>query len=568
MLDSLIRLDRWQRQIDRLLPEEPPPEGPQEEAAWSPWSVLLEYRDDPVGFARLLGYELSWALDDVPIERGDRVQLPDGRGGQAADLLDGFDVAVRLDDGTEVLTPRATLKRLCDYQAQIAQALAANDQVACKSGQKTGKTLLAVLLAIWWVCTRARGRVTCTSASFDLVKDPLWVEVWNVYRSTRARGIEWLPAPNLDPNTGWRWPDGRSIRGISVAKPEGAAGKSGEEQLFILDEASGILREIAEAFLGNTMGGGKVLALSNPTQTDGFFYECFKRGREYWKLFTLSGTDTPNYLTGRSMVPGLAQRKQIEERKRRYGEKSPFYLIRVLGEFPSQTPDAVIGVGQVEAALALWGKLPEPIGVLELGVDVALYGDDDSAIAARRGKVLISPDEIEKRTSVRPVVNGYDHLEVSGLVLRVMRALRQPGERVIIKIDAGGGYGTAVATELRAQQEAGDLDDNIEIIEVNVAWASAEPDKFPQLRDELWFNIRDFLRDGGAMAPDPELEAELVAPKYSTTRKGQMKVDDKPTIKKAIQRSPNRADAVGLAVYSAPVNDDFAVGGHAVGRRF
>jgi hypothetical protein len=105
---------------------------------------------------------------------------------------------------------------------------------------------------------------------------------------------------------------------------------------------------------------------------------------------------------------------------------------------------------------------------------------------------------------------------------------------------------------------------------VNVACSSCEPEKFPQLRDEIWFSIRDFLKEGGAMSPDPELEAELVAPKYSTTRKGQMKVDDKPTIKKAIQRSPNRADAVGLAVYNAPANDDYIVGGarKVVSRRF
>lgn len=554
MLDSLDRIDRFSRKMDRLLPEEPIPEGPLAPGAteaWSPWSVLVEYRDDPVGFAKLLGYELRWLLEGEPLESGCRVELRDGRVGSFEVDDETGEARFVLDDGTELEADGVEAVRLCDYQEQIALSLVANDQVAIKSGQKTGKTLLAVLLALWWVCTRSRGRVTLTSANFDLVKDPLWVEVWNVYRTTAARGIDWLPAPMVDPKTGWRWPDGRAIRGISVDKPEAAAGKSGDEQLFILDEASGIEREIAEAFLGNTTGGGKVLALSNPTRTDGFFYECFKRGREFWKLFTLRGTDTPNYITRTARVPGLALRRKLDEWKKRYGETSPFYLIRALGEFPSHTPDAVIGVGQVEAALRRWGKIPEPVGVLELGVDVALFGDDDSSVTGKRGKVLISPDEIERRHGLRAVVNGYDHLEISGLVLAVMRAMRKPGEHVNIKIDAGGGYGSAVATELIAQQNAGDIDSLVEIIEINVAWASSDPDKYPQLRDELWFVMRDFLRDGGVIADDPELETELVAPKYTMTRKGQMKVDDKPTIKKAIQRSPNRADSACLAVYDA-----------------
>jgi phage terminase large subunit len=510
MLDSLARIDRFQRRMDKLLPEEPEPEeplAPGATEAWSPWSVLVEYADDPVGFARLLGYELEWTLED----------------------------------GTVV-----------DYQVKVARAVVEHDQVAVKSGQKTGKTLLAILLALWWVATRPRGRVTLTSANFDLVKDPLWVEAWNVYRTARARGIDWLPVPQLDPKTGWRWPDGRTIRGISVDTAEAAAGKSGDQQLFILDEASGIEREIAEGFLGNTTGGGKVLALSNPTRTDGFFYDCFKRGREFWKLFTLRGTETPNYLSGKALVPGLALRKKLDEWKRRYGEGSPFYLIRALGEFPAHTPDAVIGIADVEAALLRWGKVPEPVGVLEMGLDVALFGDDDSAVAIRRGKVARSPEAIEIDYGVRAIVNGYDHLQVTGMLLSVMKAARQPFERVRIKIDAGGGYGTAVWTELNRLKAEGVLDPLVETYLVNVATVSSDQEKFTQLRDELWFLLRDWLQDGGVLAPDPELEAELVAPKYTPTRKGQLKVDDKATIKGTIGRSPDRADALCLAVYEPP----------------
>jgi phage terminase large subunit len=557
MFDSLRRLEQLERTLNRWLPEEPEPatESPDSPQRLSTSSVLAEYRDDPIGFAKLLGYDLSWTLPTVPVERDHRAQIGDGRRGEVVRFDDGGSrVVLRLDDGTEVLERTEDVVRLVDYQERIAKDLAEFDQVAVKSGQKTGKTLLAILLALWWCCTRPRGRVTLTSANFELVKDPLWVEAWNVHRRAVANGVDWLPTPNLDPSTGWRWADGRSIRGLSVDKQESAAGKSGEEQLFILDESSGIARAIAEAFVGNTTGGGKVLQLSNPTQTVGFFYDSFTTGADFWRLHTLNGKETPNYLTGTAMVPGLALKSKIDEWIKRYGENSPFVQIRVYGQFPSHVPDAVIGVGQVAAATALYGKLPEPYGLLELGVDVALFGDDDSAVAAKRGKVVKSPAAIEAEFGAPAIVNGYNHLRVAQVVIGIIVAMRQPGERVKVKIDAGGGYGTAVGVELQRLKDEGKtdgLDDGVEIYLINPSSSPSDPDLYAIVRDELWFGGRTFLENGGALSPDPELEAELVAPKYTFNAKQQRKVEEKREIKKRLGHSPDRADAVLLAIYDA-----------------
>jgi phage terminase large subunit len=490
----------------------------------TPSSLLPEYADDPVGFIQdVLGYQLVYVIPAGTV----------------------------LADGT-------CLERdlVIDYQARLARDVAAHDRVTVRSGQKTGKTLLAVLLAIWWVCTHVDAQCVITSSSDPQVKTTIWAELKKVKRTLRARGIDLLPEIPLDPATGVQWDDGRVIRGFATKTPENAAGISGPALFFILDEASGIAAKIAEAFIGNATGGAKVLALSNPTEASGFFYETFTTRREFWHPVHLTCYDSPNYITGKRLFPGMAERKAVHEMIAAYGIKSPFVEVRVAGNFPKLVANAVIGLGQVEAARKLWGDV-EPTGTLELGVDVARFGDDDSVVVGRRGLVAYTPAWIEEKHGFPAWANGYDSKEVAGLVIKVLKALRakaeegKPRERVRIKIDAAGGYGGAVADELRQQKTDGLLDAEVRIVEVQVAESSKEPENYPQLRDELWFNGRGWFNDGGTFSPDPRLESELVAPTYSMTRKGQMKVASKDEMKQLLPsgKSPDFAGAFLLAIY-------------------
>ena len=445
---------------------------------------------------------------------------------------------------------------LTAQQIPIAECIRDHDKVAVKSGQKTGKTLLDVCLAVWWCCTRRRGKVIVTSSSFEQVKDPIWSELTTLWQRLQDRGIDLFPEPALDPRTGVRWRDGRSIRGLSTKKKERAAGKSGAEQLIILDETSGIDAAICEAFEGNTLGGGKLLCTTNPTEVSGFLFDCFNSKREFWKCFTLSARETPNYVNDNDHIPGLARRRDVDQLIKAYGEGSPFVDVRVDGNFPKTASNAVITLGQVELALKRWALLPEDLAggnTLDLGVDVARYGDDDSAITGRRGLRLYSPQWFEEQKDVTAVVHGYDSHEVAGVVLRCMRALRRAGERVRIKLDAAGGYGTAVADVLRHLRDEGQtegLDEFVEIIEVNVSEVSSEPEKYPRLRSEVWFCGRLFFQSGGVMYGDPQLESELIAPIYKVTLKGQLEVEKKEETKKRLGRSPDRADSALLAIYN------------------
>jgi phage terminase large subunit len=430
----------------------------------------------------------------------------------------------------------------------------ASRRVACRSGHKIGKSKLAAALAIWWACTRGNARVLLTAPTERQVKLALWYEIqqfWN--NSPELREI--MPEPALAPQIGVRWTDGRQLFGFTAKHADAVSGPGGPEVLVIVDEASGVPREVWEALQGVRAGGGKVLALGNPTQTSGWFFDAFHERRAGWVLHHISSLETPNCTIAPNTVPGLADLDFAKEIENDYGIDSPAYAVRVLGKFPDNVANAVIGLGLIELARMRWDieAAEADASPLDLGVDVARMGDDFSAVAARRGLWLFSPAYFEKEHQLKAVVNGYDTTRVTGLVLQVMAKVRRGKEHVRIKIDATGGYGGAVADRLWEMIEAGELDDRVEVIEVNVSVSASDKTKWPRRRDEIWFNGREWCKAGGAMYHDAMLESELMAPIYSPTVTGQNKVESKDETKKKLGRSPDRADAALLAIYEPPV---------------
>jgi len=442
-----------------------------------------------------------------------------------------------------------------EAQRKIARAICQNRRVARRSGHKVGKSMLAAALVIWWVATHGLARGILTAPTSRQVKKALWFEVRRFWtNSPKLR--ELFPEPALEPETGIRWADGRELFGFTASSADKVSGPGGPAVLVVVDEASGVPRDVWEALQGIRAGGGKVLALGNPTQTSGWFFDAFHERRTGWDLDKISSRETPNYIAGTTVIHGLADAEFEQEIADDYGIDSPAYAVRVLGEFPKNVANAVIGLGLVEMARMRWDDTEDLTSPLELGVDVARFGDDDSACAGRIGTKLYSPAYFEKERGIKAVVNGYNSIAVAGMVVQCLGALQRRGQRVRIKIDCTGGFGEPVAEQLRTLRENGELGDFgefVEIIEVNFAGESSDSEKYPVVRDELWFGGRTFFGPevGGSMYPDPKLESELVAPTYAPDVKGRNKVEKKSETKKRIGRSPDRADAALLAIYDA-----------------
>ena len=433
--------------------------------------------------------------------------------------------------------------RLWRRQRQILEAIARKKKVAVTSGQKTGKSTVFVVAALWWACTRPRGRVLLTGPSNQVVRDVLWKELRRIVHlegpdGKLLSGPDVLgAAPAVLPSTGMQWPDGREIIGKASDTPESTQGFSGPEILIIIDEAAGVADPIFEALDGNTAAGGHIAAASNPTRQTGFFFDAFHTKREHWEPIEISSEESPNVTGEEDRIDGLAEPAFIKQRRAEYGVDSAWYTIRILGKFAGTASDAVVGLEAIEASrLRAQQRTEAPEGRLELGVDVARFGDDESAIAPRRGQVVFGLE----------VVHGFDTIQVAGKVIEVVRALRRlPDEAAIVKIDTSGGYGGGVADLLRTEHAR-----EVVVVEVNASERADAPDEYVNRRAQLHFAVADWLKDGGELPADRKLEAELLTPTYSLDSRGRRKIESKDEIKKRLKRSPDRADAVALAIVS------------------
>jgi hypothetical protein len=510
-------------------------------------------------------------------------------------------------------------------QIDILEAVRDHDMVAVRSGHKVSKSCSAAGLAIWWPLTRPHGRVILTAPAGHQVESILWTEIRDLVGHTHPgqRGKILPPLPgtvHIDPHNGYELGPGWGVWGLTTDKPERMSGKSGTDQLFIVDEASGYPEEIFTSVFGNMAGGGKVVLFSNPTRPSGTFFEAFHGKRHAWTTLHVSSLNTPNFHGGH--VPGLAAPKWHEDLAIPLwgGPGSPLYDVRVLGNFPSQGENVVVPMALVAAARGRWATTPDE-GDLEIGVDVAREGDDESILAPLRGKKLLELEAVKLDRSVNAMPPGPqvaeaavrmarrlrrgssavgaanaplhygDQVTVDGQVgaLRRLAQERQPGvwweivtesgvlfrrqeqlvrfaqpdqQRPRIKVDCIG-VGTAVLDHLLLNYR-----DEFEILGVNTACAadaslivapatSISPaktaaDEYLNLRAQIAFGVTTWLREGGAIPEDGKLEAELVAPTFSFKQRGKIQVEDKREVKKRLRRSPDRADALALAVYNPP----------------
>lgn len=442
-------------------------------------------------------------------------------------------------------------------QEEILEAVVDQLKIAIRSGQKTGKTTIAVAIALWFVATRSRAIVIVTATTFPQVKTIVWKELRRIFALPGV--AEKLGGKmNMDPRTGLQFTDGRCVVGISTDKTEGMAGFSSPEMMFIVDEASGVERFVFEAIEGNRMGGDvRLILFGNPTKTEGVFFEAFHEKSAFWRRIHVSSEETPNCSGRGPPIPGLASPVTIEEKRIELGIESAEYQIRVLGNFATSNSNAVVGLGLILAAKQRYMiqqslGFPEDTGTRDelcFGVDVARFGDDDTVIYPRRGLHVFVPT----------VLHGADGNAIARVILQLVRDMRrmikddavvngQRWEVPQVKIDGTGGYGGSVVDALSNVHGK-----ELVTIEINASEASNRRDKYKNLRAQMHFAVALFLKEGGYFPPDNKLEAELRAPIFFFDEIARKQIESKADIKKKLGRSPDLADALALAVYCPDV---------------
>lgn len=190
-----------------------------------------------------------------------------------------------------------------------------------------------------------------------------------------------------------------------------------------------------------------------------------------------------------------------------------------------------------------------PLPLTALGVDVAAGGPDRTVIARLVGSLALpllaypgrqTPDGNAAAARVIEALEGAGRTR-PGLPFAAIR----PNIDVV-------GIGQGLVTALNAHQ--------VRFNPVNAAaqsWATDRAGnlKFANLRAELHWALREALDPslGASLAlpDDRELLAELCAPRWSLTSSG-VQIEPKEGIRQRLGRSPDKAEALMLALWSAP----------------
>lgn len=353
------------------------------------------------------------------------------------------------------------------------------------------------------------------------------------------------------------------------------SGKHAPNLLFIVDEGDAVPMEVYKG-IESCMSGGNahLLIMFNPRMSSGhvFNMEIQKQAN----VVELSAFEHPNVTTGRDIFPGAVSRdktiRRINEWSRPLleGEKPdsecyevPGYLVgktgmgldgtqfsplpagfrkisnpsfsyMVLGQYPAQSEQQLISRAWVDAAVSRWMAYVAqngekyPTDNIVMGLDVAEFGNDFTVAILRSGNYIAKP---LRWKNMDPDATAIRAVQISNEQLA-------KGARV-----DGTGVGAGVAPRMTRL--------GVKSASVKVGskpTKKADDAEFLQLRDQIWWNCREWLRKDMAMLPpDEELIQELCVPQYEI-RNGKIKVTDKDTMRELLGRSPDKADALCLAL--------------------
>lgn len=421
--------------------------------------------------------------------------------------------------------------------------------VQVRSCNNVGKSFLAACLASWWYDSFDPSMTLITAPKYDSVRDIIFRELRNV----RPIKGGFLPkATRLESN------HNHYVDGFTCASEEAFKGKHAERMLFILDEAVGL-----DAWVFNSVrtmfksdGSHSCLILYNPTDTSS---EVFRR-----EQMSESHVVHLDALEHENVVAGLHGREQpypaavdyytvvarikaecdeipadacdpnldFPFRGKWYRPLTPEFEVQVLGRWPRQAVNTVWDERMWQRMLATKFELQDR-WPLQIGCDVARFGDDETAIHVRRGACSLSHETHKGRST-----------KWTATRLHQLCAQMQPDapKSVRVLIDVGG-VGAGVV----------DNADGHNFIGVNSGSRAREVSRYPNVRSELWFSVPELVKEQLVdisrieESVRQQLRRELFAPTYTLDGIGRRVVESKDRTKSRLRRSPDNADAFNLA---------------------
>lgn len=416
-----------------------------------------------------------------------------------------------------------------DKQEQIARALVRDRRVLSYTCNGAGKSTLMAELILWFMSTRYNARVITTAGVGAQVRS-----LWRKVRASHQMSKRKLPGQPM--TVQWEMnPEWYAI-GISTEAEETMQGYHSWTSapnrpqlpgdpgglLACIDEASGVRPFVFNAMRGYmTTDNTYWFVAGNPNAPNTEFHEASKRGN--WTRFQISAFDVPEH---------ILSREWIEDQRRYWGEDSPQWQVRVLGQFPDVGGDfLVFPMSYFEATADIHPKQHDG---KHMGVDIARGNADRNTIVVAddcrvvHAEAFHSGDLMEVVSKVEAIAARFGvpweniHIDVIGLGAGVVDRLREKG-KFVDGVDFGG-------------KVLGDWPDLV-----------GRDVKVLNRRAELYWAARQALNSDRASVPETYSrtiwrEANLIQFEVATT--GKLRIEAKDRIRDRFEgQSPDFADA-------------------------
>lgn len=453
-----------------------------------------------------------------------------------------------------------------------------NQVTIAQSSNATGKTHAAARIATWFYKCFPETQVYTTAAPPEKnLKQLLWGEIGSITEkhpvlfSDDKLNVLHIERAAKEFITGVTIPS----TGTEAQREAKFSGKHQRNLLFIVDEGDAVPDEVYKGIEACMSGGNaKLLILFNPRSETGPVYRMIRDRRAH--VVELSAFRHPNVVTGEIVIPGAVDREKTVRRINEWSRpltsdetpdqecfEVPEFLVgctakslggevyppltagwrkivdpalsyMVLARYPAQSAMQLISLAWINAARSRWdvyvaqnGEVP-PQGVQPVqGLDVAEYGADSSISMLRYGGWVARP---RKWNGIDPDATADRGDEI-----------HQQFDALVTNVD-GTGVGAGVAPKISRKGHTANS--------IKVAASPTyrtELGEFKILRDQLWWEVREWLRtDPGAMLPpDENLIEDLKTPEYVIIG-GYIRVTPKEVLKERLKRSPDEGDALCL----------------------
>ncbi len=446
-------------------------------------------------------------------------------------------------------------------EVEILRSIKNHRRTAIKACHGVGKTFTLAVAALWWLARYHEGIVLTTSSTQRQVRTQLWLEIHRLAKGAR------IPYPELkSTELKFRGENNFAI-GFSTNQSENFQGYHGKYVLIIADEAPGIESGIWDAVAG-TMAGGVVhiVMAGNPTAPSGAFFDAFARDRALWKCYTISVFDSPN-LKGLTLeqllemdpseggpldqnpIPYLVAKRWVYDQYQSWwrGDEasSPHWMSRVLAEFPAQAEDALFRMIWLERAKQRAVESP----IANCPTNLPLFAGVD--VGGGTAETVIYVCEFREGRIRIIGMDAWRGQDTRGQAVRFLSQFRS--RLCLVNVDAIG-IGYNFALHLRSERFP------VEMVNVSLPCPSKpnlgenDPAKrFVNQRACGYQTLADALeRDQLDGLTDEETIAQLALIRRELDSQGRVKIESKEQARGRGEHSPDRADALMLAVCKPP----------------